>query len=128
VADNLLFPYPVRALTGLGVALSRGGEPVQAVMAFQKALRLFPGNPTVLYLLGETYFDMGKHDLACDALAQALRLEENDNGIRFLYGESLVKLERYDEALEQFREIANREDDTALGRQARDLVRLLEKN
>lgn len=126
-ADNLVFKYPVRALTGLGVAYNRAGEYTQAVMAYKEALRQFPDNLIVLSLLGENYAMMGKHSLAQEIFEHALDIDPLDNSLRFEYALTLLKQDENDRALEEFREIANREDKTKLGKEARDYLRMLEK-
>ncbi|MGM0415440.1 MAG: tetratricopeptide repeat protein [Thermodesulfobacteriota bacterium] len=125
-ADNLVFKYPVRALTGLGVAHHRAGEYTQAVMAYKEALKQFPNNLTVLSLLGQTYAKMEKFSLAQEAFERALEIDPLDNALRFEYAKTLLKQERNDRAQEEFREIANREDKTKLGKEARDYLKMLE--
>ncbi len=124
-ADDLVFPYPVRALTGLGVAYHRAGEYTRAVMAYKEALVQFPNNLSVMYLLAQSYAKMDKYPLAEEVLEQALNIDPLDNVIRFEYAKTLLKQDKSDQAREQFREIANREDKTPLGKEARDYVELL---
>jgi Flp pilus assembly protein TadD len=125
-ADNLVFKYPVRALTGLGLAHHRGGEYTQAVLAYKEALKLFPDDLTVLRLLGLSYAKMEKFTLAQEVFEHALDIDPLDNTMRFEYARTLLKQNMNDEAREEFREIANREDDTPLGKEARDYLRMLE--
>lgn len=125
-ADDLVFQYPVRALTGLGVAYHRAGEYPRAVMAYKEALNLFPGNLPVMYLLAQSYTKMHKYSLAQEVLEQALGIDPLDNVIRFAYAKILLEQNKNAQAREQFREIANREDNTQLGKEARDFAQMLE--
>jgi len=126
-ADNLVFKYPVRALTGLGVAHYRAGEYIQAVMAYKEALKQFPDNLTVLSLLGQSYAKMEKFSLAQEVFERALEIDPLDNALRFEYAQTLLKQEENDRALEEFREIANREDKSKLGKEAREYLQMLEE-
>jgi Tfp pilus assembly protein PilF len=125
-ADDLVFQYPVRALAGLGVAYHRAGEYPRAVMAYKEAMKQFPGNLSVMYLLSQSYTKMHKYHLAEEVLEQALKIDPLDNIIRFEYAKSLLEQDKNAQALEQFREIANREDKSQLGKEARDYVQMLE--
>lgn len=124
-ADNLVFKYPVRSLTGLGVAHHRGGEYIQAVMAYKEALKQFPDNLTVLRLLGQSYVKMGKSSLALEAFERALEIDPLDNALRFEYAQTLLREGDDIRARQEFREIANREDKTKLGQEARDYLEML---
>jgi len=126
-ADNLVFRYPVRALTGLGLAYHRAGEYTQAVMAYKEALKQFPDNLTVLSLIGQTYAKMEKFSLAQEVFERALEIAPLDNALRFEYAQTLLKQEENARAREEFREIANREDKTRLGKEARDYLKMLEE-
>ncbi len=126
-ADNLVFRYPVRALTGLGVAYHRGGEYTQAVMAYKEALKQFPDDLTVLRLLGQNYVKMEKLSLAQEVFERVLEIDPLDNVARFEYAQTLLKQEENDRAREEFREIANREDQTSLGKEAREYLKMLEE-
>lgn len=125
-ADNLLFHYPVRALIGLGVAYHQDGQHLKAVLAYNEALQLVPANSLVLRLLAETYYAMGKYELARQRLEEVVRLEPNNNTARFLLGQSCMQLDDREAAAEAFREVANREDGSARGRQAREYLTLLD--
>lgn len=125
VADNLLFRYKTRALTGMGVALSHGGKKMQAVLAFNEALKDYPDNISALYLLAQTYYDMEKFDLARQRLEKVLKLAPNDGGAQLLLGKCYMQLNQLDAAAAAFREVANREDGTALAQQAREYLQLV---
>ena len=123
-ADNLLFKYPVRALTGLGVAYYYAGDYVQAVIAYKDALKQFPDNLNVLHLLGKCYEKMGKYDMSEEVLERAMEIDPQNNAMRMDYAKILLKQRKNERAQEQFREIANREDKSELGREARDYLKL----
>lgn len=127
-ADNLVFKYPVRALTGLGVAYYRAGEYPEAVMAYKEALQQFPDNLTVLSLLGQCYAKMEKYALAEEVFERALAIDPLDSALRFEYARTLLKHDKDEKAREQFREIANREDQTRVGKEAREYLMMLEEN
>ncbi|MDY0211494.1 MAG: tetratricopeptide repeat protein [Desulfuromonadaceae bacterium] len=124
-ADDLVFQYPVRALTGLGIAHHRAGEYTRAVMAYKEALKRFPNNLSVMYLLAQSYVKLHKYPLAEEILEEALNIDPLDNVIRFEYARTLLEQDKRTLAREQFLEIANREDKTQLGKEARDYVELL---
>lgn len=125
-ADNLVFQYPVGALTGLGIAQHRAGEYIQAVMAYREALKLFPNNLSVMYLQAQSYVKMGKYSLAEETLEQALKIDPLDNIVRFEYAKTLLEQDKKSKAREQFREVSNREDKTPLGKEAREYVEMLD--
>lgn len=128
VADNLLFRYQTHALLGLGVANFHGGHPVKAVVAFKEVLDIDPSNTNGLFLLSKTYYSMAKYDLARQSLERTLVLVPDNVDVRFLLGETLLQLEQHDAAATQFREVANRADQTEKGQKAREYLQLLDDN
>ncbi|MBN2643990.1 MAG: tetratricopeptide repeat protein [Desulfuromonadaceae bacterium] len=126
-ADNLLFRYPANALTGLGIAYYQSGDYLKAVMTFKEALADFPDHLRCLTYLAMTYQAMHKEELALAPLERTLTLAPDNNSIRLMYGENLMRLERLDDAREVLREVANREDRSALGQKAREFLILIEQ-
>lgn len=125
VANNLLFRYKTRALIGMGVALSHGGKSMQAVLAYNEALQNSPDNTTALFLLGQTYYDMGKFDLAQNRLSKTVKLVPDDSRARLLLGQCYMQLGQAAAAAGEFREVANREDGSDLATQAREYLQVV---
>lgn len=125
VADNLLFRYKTRALIGMGVALSHGGKPMQAVLAYNEVLQNFPDDTTALFMLGQTYYDMGKFELAQQRLTKVLKLMPADSSARLLLGQCYMQLGQLEAAAAEFREVANREDGSGLAIQAREYLQVV---
>ncbi|MDY0189294.1 MAG: tetratricopeptide repeat protein [Desulfuromonas sp.] len=125
VADNLLFRYKTRALIGMGVALSHGGKSMQAVLAYNEVLQDFPDNITALFLLGQTYYDMGKYALAQQRLSNIIKLRPEHSNARLLLGQCYMQLGQLDAAAGAFREVANREDGSELAAQAREYLQVV---
>lgn len=126
VSDNLLFPYRVRSLTGLGLAYQRGGDYIKAILAFNEALESAPDSTGIMALQAQTYMRMGKYDLAKTQLRKVVKLAPDFSAARLMLGECYLHLEDNDAAIEQFREVANREDGTERGDKARDYLKLLQ--
>lgn len=127
VADNLLFRYKTRALIGLGVANYHGGHRMKAVMAFKEAIDVDSTNSNALFLLSKTYYSMGKYDLTRQYLERTLLLFPDNIDVHFLLGEALLQLEENDAAAIEFREVANRADQTEQGKKAREYLQLLDE-
>lgn len=126
VADNLLFPYTVRALSGLGIAYHYAGEHLKAVLVYNEALEVAPNDRMLLFLQAKTYRAMDKPDLARQRLEEVVRLYPDFNAARLLLGETYLQLDQRSAAINAFREVANREDQTVRGKKARDYLQLLE--
>ncbi|OQY20288.1 MAG: hypothetical protein B6I36_01485 [Desulfobacteraceae bacterium 4572_35.1] len=125
VADNLLFRYKTRALLGMGVAYSHGGKNMQAVLAFNEALKEYPNNVSALFLLAKTYYDMDKFDLARQRLEKVVKINPDAGAARMLLGQCYMQLDQLDIAADAFREVANREDGTERANQAREYLQLV---
>ncbi|OQY16015.1 MAG: hypothetical protein B6I36_11150 [Desulfobacteraceae bacterium 4572_35.1] len=122
VADNLLFRYKTRALIGLGVAQTRGGHPMKAVLTYNEVLEMFPDNQQALFNLGKLYYDMDKYELAKSQFAKIIALDDSNNNVRMLVGQCYMQLCELDKAADMFREVANREDHSELGDKAREYL------
>lgn len=125
VADNLLFPYRVRALTGLGVAYQRHGDYIKAILAFNEALESAPGSTGIMALQAQTYMRMDKYDLAQEQLEEVVRLSPEFSAARMMLGECYLHLGMTQEAAMEFREVANREDGSERAEKARDYLKIL---
>ncbi|WP_321531146.1 tetratricopeptide repeat protein [uncultured Desulfuromonas sp.] len=126
VSGNLLFPYRVRSLTGLGLAYQRDGEYIKAILALNEALDSAPGNTGILALQAQTYMWMEKYDLASKQLQKVMKLAPEFSAARLMLGECYLYLEDNTAAAEQFREVANREDGTERGDKAREYLKMLQ--
>ena len=125
-ADNLLFHYPVLSLLGMGKAYVKGGHNTKAVLAFQEALERDPGNLRALWDLGDLYYIMHKYALAEKCLSKFLQIAPENRNVRLRLGETYLQLEQNDKAAREFREVANKEDQSDLGLKARAYLDLLQ--
>lgn len=83
-------------------ALRELGRQDESLEAQQTAARLAPGDPQVLYRLGNLFYELDRKDEAIDAYRRAIR---KDKGYLLAYynlGAVLFDVGRYDEALEAY--------------------------
>ncbi|SNB44906.1 tetratricopeptide repeat protein [Geobacter sp. DSM 9736] len=66
-------PNKARPWNNLGDALMKGGNPVQAITSFKKALDLQPDYADAWMNLGTAYIDAGEYDKALEVLHSVLR-------------------------------------------------------
>ena len=80
-------------------ALDRLNRHAEALSALQAADNLAPGNPRILYSLGNQYQRTGQAEQAVDAYRQAVRKDKKLLPAHFNLGAVLFELGRLDEAL-----------------------------
>jgi len=63
-------------MDSLGWVYFKKGEDAMALKYLQKALRIVPSEPTILYHIGEVYLDMGDRVKALGYFERALKASE----------------------------------------------------
>lgn len=74
-------PYSSRAWKGKGMTLQALDRPDEAVVAFQRALKLDPGDVATVVLLGDAFFDAGEYEEAVGQYTRALGMNPNLQGV-----------------------------------------------
>jgi tetratricopeptide (TPR) repeat protein len=69
----MIAPYKPEIQDTLGYVLLKSGQAEKAKQLFQKALKLMPKNPSILYHLGTAYYKTGENNRAIEALKLALK-------------------------------------------------------
>ncbi|VEN75150.1 conserved exported hypothetical protein [Candidatus Desulfarcum epimagneticum] len=90
VTDNLLYATPHYSLANLGWAHYNKKNYAQAVMHYQKALKLAPGFEMALRDLGRTYMAMGKIPQAAAALSKGVRAAPRNAEMAFYLAKALA--------------------------------------
>jgi tetratricopeptide (TPR) repeat protein len=83
----------------LGFHLSRHGQPVEAINCYLKSLQISPGDPDVLYNLGNVLTRVGDLDKAIDCYRRALQITPNQADILNNLGFALTARKQFDEAI-----------------------------
>ncbi|TRO79496.1 tetratricopeptide repeat protein [Desulfuromonas acetexigens] len=104
-ASNLLFGQPERAHTGIGFAYMQKGEYLDAVGAFQQAIKENPNFALAHFRLGEVYHALDKWELAVASLRKAAELAPVVPEIRYKLGLAHMKNGQTPEALAAFEEV-----------------------
>jgi tetratricopeptide (TPR) repeat protein len=74
----------------------------QAVEHLNRAARITPSDTDVFFMLGKTYFSMGRYAESADNLRKAIQLGSNSSLVYYQLGRTLEKLGRESEARQQF--------------------------
>ncbi len=87
------------ARASLAFALSRAGKPAEAVKAVKRGLSAQPGDPTLLYALGEAYDRAGQREAALAQMRAVLAVKaDHAEALNFLGYALAERGERLDEA------------------------------
>ncbi len=125
-SSNILFGQQELALTGLGVALLKKGDYLEAVTAFKEAIMRNRSYPLPYVRLGDTYLAMGKADMALEEYQRALMLAPDYQEAHYQTGLAYMKINERQKAAKSFSEVVRIDSGTEFGRQASDFLRLLE--
>ena len=93
------------ALLGVGQAYTKRKLFEDAVLAYEAAIELAPGDPAPHALLAETYEAAGDPAAAADSLETAAGLQPGDAAARLVLAESLSATGREREAVEHYRAV-----------------------
>jgi Flp pilus assembly protein TadD len=86
-------------LTAEATSLYRAGRRVEAEQGYLRALVLVPDNVEALGNLAMVQAELGKNELAVDALVRLRRLRPRDPLVNLSLGRALLQLDRMDDAL-----------------------------
>lgn len=98
-ALTLMQPTVAAHWESLGAVLRTAGRPAQSLAAFERALRLGPPTPGLLYNLGVLQMDRLDYVAAHLALGDALKLVPRDARIRWAYAQCCFDMGRRQEAV-----------------------------
>jgi tetratricopeptide (TPR) repeat protein len=90
----------VQSYIDQGIKNSQAGRYVQALQAFDQALKLKPNDPALITFKGIVYYAQGKNDQAMQLFEQAIKL--NPSFARAYYQRGMIyqSQEKYDKAIE----------------------------
>jgi tetratricopeptide (TPR) repeat protein len=94
----------VDGLVNYGAALAHEGQFKEAVAAYEKALRVQPGNPQALLNLGLTFYKTGRYPEAKERFQTVHpllpKMSPPDRQISFLLADCEIRLGNYSSAVE----------------------------
>lgn len=85
-----------------GIRSHQEGKPAEALLRYDKALSLSPGNPDILLPMGAALHDLERYDEALDAYQQILERSPAPAALYHNRGNTLLALDRYDEAIDSY--------------------------
>ena len=124
-SHNLLFATPEIALTGIGFAQFQKGNYVDAIGAYQEAIKANPRYAQGYFRLGQTYAAMDKTQLAVGEFQKALDLVPDYLPALYHLGLARMKLRQPQAARQCFEEVLDLAPDSEYGRMSRDYLKLL---
>ncbi|MDR1276768.1 MAG: tetratricopeptide repeat protein [Candidatus Accumulibacter sp.] len=95
-----------QALFGEGLARSRAGRFAEAREYYERGLKLFPGQPDAVFLLGETHFELGNAAEGERLVRRAIAANPRADNYRRAFATRLFKAGRLDEARAFFEDAA----------------------
>jgi len=99
-ALTLIEPQVARHWQNLGTVLRQARRYAQSLAAFERALRLAPVSPELLYNLGVLQMDRCDYRAAYLALRDGVALAPNDGRLRWAFAQCCFDVARREEALE----------------------------
>ncbi len=102
-------PNELRALTSLGVVLSKEGKYAESIADYRKALAINPRVPGLQFNLGLAYFKMGDFRAAVAPLRRALELDPSNLQGRTLLGMAYYGSGSYREAAAHLSQVSGAE-------------------
>ena len=106
-------PRSLAAHSIFGYDYARRGQPDKAMESYQRALEANPGDPRVLFNVGNLYLGQGKPAEAADAYRQAMGGMSYHAGLHTNLGMALAQLGLLDEAARELREALARDPNHA---------------
>jgi tetratricopeptide (TPR) repeat protein len=92
----------------LGISLTQGNRPAEAVPHLEKVIQLSPDYVDAYQQLAGAYNEIGRYDAAIRTVQKALPLTQDKKaGLYCTWGRSLEKQELYDEAIDMFSKAVN---------------------
>ena len=74
----------------------------EAIQHLGRAAQATPSDGDIFFMLGKTYFSMGRYAESADNLRKAIQLGSNSSPVYYQLGRALEKLGRESEAKQQF--------------------------
>ncbi len=102
-------PNELRALTSLGIVLSKEGKYAESIAAYRRALAINPRVPGLQFNLGLAYFKMGDFRAAVAPLRRALDLDPSNLQGRTLLGMAYYGSGNYREAAAHLSQVSSAE-------------------
>lgn len=125
-ADNLLFPSPEIAWSGIGAAYFRKHDYAAAEQAYAKARNFNPRYSQVYFGLGEIYYNQERMVEAADAFARTVELSPNYAPGHYWLGLASMKIRDHARARAAFLETIKLAPESDQARLAKSYLKLLE--
>jgi tetratricopeptide (TPR) repeat protein len=124
-ADNLLFPRPEVAWTGIGYAEFKKGNHSAALEAFERAIAVNWRFATVYFRRGEVYFDLDQVDTAISEYNIALEHAPNFASVHYSLALALMKNRNIDQAISHFESVIKIAPNSQLAHQSKTFLRVI---
>lgn len=125
--NNPLYVTPEKPYSNIGLVYYKKGDYQNAEDAVKKALVRNPNSPVAIYIQGLLYLKRGDDDAAIKKFTKALTIEPDYLDARWELANAYVRSGEQDKAVEHFKIIAEKAENTAIGKEALEYIKLLEK-
>jgi len=125
--DNPFYSTPEKPYSNIGLVYYRKGDYRGAEDAVKKATIRNPNFPVAMYIQGLLYLQEGDDEAAMKKFTKALTIEPAYLEARLELAKAYVRSGEQDKALEHFKIIAEKAENTAIGKEALEYIKLLEK-
>lgn len=125
--NNPLYVTPEKPYSNMGLVYYKKGDYQNAEDAVKKALARNPNSPVAIYIQGLLYLKQGDDDAAIKKFTKALTIEPDYVDARWELANAYVRAGEQDKAVEHFKIIAEKAENTAIGKEALEYIKLLEK-
>ncbi|MBI5676246.1 MAG: tetratricopeptide repeat protein [Nitrospirae bacterium] len=125
--NNPFYTTPEKPYSNIGLVYYRKGDYQGAEEAVKKALVRNPNSPVAIYIQGLLYLKQGDDEAAMKKFTKALTIEPDYLDARWELANVYVRAGEQNKAIEHFKLIAERAENTAIGKEALEYIKLLEK-
>lgn len=125
--DNPLYATPEKPYSNIGLVYYKKGDYQNAEDAVKKALIRNPNFPVAIYIQGLLYVKQHDDEAAMKRFIKALTITPDYLEARWELANAYVRAGEQDKAVEHFRIIAEKAENTAIGKEALEYIKLLER-
>jgi type IV pilus assembly protein PilF len=125
--NNPLYATPEKPYSNMGLVYYKKGDYQGAEDTVKKALARNPNSPVAIYIQGLLYLKQGDDEAAIKKFTKALSIEQDYLEARWELAKAYVRSGEQDKAVEHFKIIAEKAENTAIGKEALEYIKLLEK-
>jgi type IV pilus biogenesis/stability protein PilW len=122
---NPLYSTPEKAYAGLGYALYKKGEYLEAEKILKEALTRDPESPQTIFALGLVYTGLGKIEDAIEMFNKTLDIQPNYIDVHWELANAYLRLGDQKKALEHFQMVAKNSKDEKKREKALAYIELL---